>query len=206
MDLTLHALIDRHRIPSGRLETFLSEAAAGGVTVVQLREKEGTMRDAMRYGQTARRIARELGLLFAVNDRLDLALALEADILHLGQDDMPPEVARRVAPDLALGISARDLAELGEALAASPAYVGYGPVFSTVSKSDAAPPTGLSGLAEAVRRAGDCPVVAIGGITPENARGVWRAGARGIAVIAALTDAEDVQAAARALCDRQGSG
>ena len=199
MDLTLHALIDRRRVPDGRLETFLREAAAGGVTVVQLREKDSPMREVLRYGEKARRIVREHGLLFAVNDRLDLALALEADILHLGQDDLPLEVARRLAPGMALGASASSLAELARALAASPDYIGYGPVFSTPSKADAAPAVGLRGLAAAVRRARGCPIVAIGGIAPENAGDVWRHGARGIAVIAALTEAKDVRAAAAAL-------
>ncbi len=199
MDLTLHALIDHRGVPEGRLETFLREAAAGGVTVVQLREKEGPTREALSYGERARRIARAQGLLFAVNDRLDLALALEADILHLGQDDLPVEVARRLAPRMALGVSAADLVELELALAASPDYIGYGPVFPTPSKADAATPVGPLGLAAAVRRAGGCPIVAIGGLTPENASAVWRAGVRGIAVIAALTAASDVRAAAAAL-------
>jgi thiamine-phosphate pyrophosphorylase len=206
MDLRLHALIDQGRVPEGRLEPFLREAAGGGVTVVQLREKEGSARAMLRYGEAARRIARELGLLFAVDDRLDLALALDADILHLGRDDLPWDVARRLAPGIALGLSAANPAGLQEALRASPAYVGYGPIFATPSKADAAPPVGPAGLGEAVRLAGGCPLVAIGGVTPKNAGEVWRAGASGIAVIAALTAARDVRAAAAALRQAKREG
>lgn len=204
MDLTLHALVDHGRVPAERLEAFLRDAAAGGVSVLQLREKDIAIREALRYGERARSIARDLGMLFAVNDRMDLALALGADILHLGQQDLPPEVARRIAPGLALGLSASNLTELEQALAASPAYIGFGPIFTTASKADSAPTTGPTRLSEAVRRAGDCPIVAIGGITRGNAPEVWRAGARGIAVIAALAEASDVRAAAEALLDRGG--
>ncbi len=204
MDLTLHALVDHGRVPAERLETFLRDASAGGVSVIQLREKDVAIREALRYGQRARSIARDLGMLFAVDDRLDLALALDADILHLGQEDLPPEVARRIAPGLSLGLSASNLTELDQALAASPAYIGFGPIFTTASKADSARTTGPRRLAEAVRRAGDCPIVAIGGITRGNAQEVWRAGASGIAVIAALVEASDVRRAAGALRERTG--
>lgn len=199
MDLSLHAIVDHRRVPAKRVEGFLREAAAGGVTVVQVREKDTPTREALRYAETVRDIARELGMALAVDDRVDLALAVEADIVHLGRDDLPPHIVRRLAPGLAIGLSACNLEELEEVLAYSPAYVGYGPVFPTASKEDAGPPVGLAGLEAAVRRAGNCPVVAIGGISPDNAAAVWRTGVRGIAVISALTEAQDVQAAARAL-------
>lgn len=202
MDLTLHALIDHRRVPGEQVEAFLQEAQAGGVSVVQLREKEGATRTMLSYGERVRTIARKLGLLFAVNDRLDLALALEADILHVGRDDLPIGVVRRLAPGLALGISASSPDEIPPAIAERPDYIGFGPVFSTPSKTDAAPPSGAVGLAQAVRLAAGCPVVAIGGITGQNAQEVWSTGAHGLAVISALTDARDVRQAARMLCRR----
>jgi thiamine-phosphate pyrophosphorylase len=198
VDLRLHAIIDRARVPLARLPRWLEAAAAGGVTVVQLREKDGPIREILAYGERLRTLTHRLGLALAVNDRLDIALALEADILHLGTTDLPPEIARRIAPHLPFGLSASDLEELAWALSHRPLYIGFGPVFPTPSKVDAGPPVGIAGLKQAVERS-SVPIVAIGGIRPENAASVWEAGAAGIAVISALTDAEDVEQAARAI-------
>ena len=115
MDLSLQVLIDHERVPTAEVERWLSLVASAGVTGVQLREKAGPSRENYAYGERVARVARELGLWFSVNDRLDLALALEADLVHLGPDDLPPEAARRIAPTLGLGLSARNL-ELAEAV------------------------------------------------------------------------------------------
>ncbi|MGO8683946.1 MAG: thiamine phosphate synthase [Thermoleophilia bacterium] len=198
MDLSLQALIDHERVPQAQLAGWLEAAARGGVTGVQLREKEGPTRESYAYGRSLARLARELGLWFSVDDRLDLALALEADVVHLGADDLPPDVVREIAPTLGLGLSARTLDELAWAQAFHPRYVGYGPVWPTASKADAAAPVGLAGLAAAVRQS-DGPIVAIGGIAPSNVAAVWATGVAGLAVIAALTEVDDVEAAARSL-------
>jgi thiamine-phosphate pyrophosphorylase len=198
MDLSLQVLIDRQRVPAAEVGRWLRSAARGGVTGVQLREKAGPSRESYAYGELVARVARELGLWFSVNDRLDLALALEADLVHLGPDDLPPGAARRVAPTLGLGLSARNLDELAWAQSFDPVYVGYGPVWPTPSKAYAAPAVGLADLAKAVRRS-SCPIVAIGGIQQSNAASVWAAGVAGLAVISALTESHDPDQAARGL-------
>lgn len=198
MDLSLQVLIDHERVPPDEVERWLSLVARAGVTGVQLREKTGSSRESYAYGERVARVARELGLWFSVNDRLDLALALEADLVHLGPDDLPPEAARRIAPKLGLGLSARNLDELAWAQSFDPLYVGYGPVWPTPSKADAAPAVGLVELAEAVRRSA-CPIVAIGGIGQDNAASAWAAGVAGLAVISAVSEARDPGRAARGL-------
>ena len=198
MDLSLQALIDRQRVPAAKLESWLRAAARGGVTGIQLREKAGPTRESYTYGQAVVRLTRKLGLWFSVDDRVDLALALRADLVHLGPEDLPPEVARRIAPSLGLGLSARNLEELAWAQSFGPLYVGYGPVWATTSKADAGVPVGLAELAEAVRRS-DCPIIAIGGIGPGNAARTWATGVAGLAVIAALTEVADPDEAARSL-------
>ena len=191
-------MIDHEREPAAEVGRWLQSVARGGVTGVQLREKEGSSRESYAYGERVAYVARELGLWFSVNDRLDLALALEADLVHLGPDDLPPEAARRIAPKLGLGLSARNLDELAWAQSFDPLYVGYGPVWPTPSKADAAPAVGLVELAEAVRRSA-CPIVAIGGIGQDNAASAWAAGVAGLAVISAVSEARDPGRAARGL-------
>lgn len=198
MDLTLQALVDPQRVPPAEVDGWLAAAARGGVTGVQLRVKDGSTRDAYAYGQAVAAAARAAGVWFSVNDRLDLALALGADCVHLGADDLPPAAARRLAPGLALGLTARTLDELDWALGYDPTYVGFGPVWATPSKADAATPVGPAALAAAVRRSAR-PIVAIGGVDAATAPAAWAAGAAGLAVISALTEAPDVEAAARAL-------
>lgn len=194
----MQVLIDHERVPAAEVGRWLQSVARGGVTGVQLREKEGSSRESYAYGERVAYVARELGLWFSVNDRLDLALALEADLVHLGPDDLPPEAARRIAPKLGLGLSARNLDELAWAQSFDPLYVGYGPVWPTPSKADAAPAVGLVELAEAVRRSA-CPIVAIGGIGQDNAASAWAAGVAGLAVISAVSEARDPGRAARGL-------
>ena len=198
MDLSLQVLVDHERVPAAKVGRWLALVARAGVTGVQLREKTSSSRESYVYGEHVARAARELGLWFSVNDRLDLALALGADLVHLGPDDLPPEAARRIAPSLGLGLSARNLEELAWAQSFEPVYVGYGPVWPTPSKADAAPPVGLVELAEAVRRA-SCPIVAIGGINPGNAASAWATGVAGLAVISALTEAREPAQVARGL-------
>lgn len=202
MDLRLTVLLDAGRIPLARLPDWLRAARDGGATGVQLRDKQRPTHEVYAYGRHLVQIARSLGLWVAVNDRLDLALALGADLVHLGTSDLPPGAARRVAPALPLGLSASSLAELTDAVAHGPAYIGFGPVFATPSKADSAAPVGEALLAEAVRRS-PVPIVAIGGITPATADRVWRCGVHGVAAISAMTEAADpadVRRRAEALC------
>jgi len=195
----LHVLIDPGRVPSRRLGAFLPAIAQAGARVVQIRIKEGSTRSALAYAQEAVQYARRAGLVVVVDDRVDWALAVGADGVHVGQDDMPVALVRRIAPGLLVGASAGTPAELTAALADGPDYIGVGPVFPTSSKADAGDPLGIDGLRSLLRLAAPVPVVAIGGITPANAAAVWAVGVAGIAVIAAVAEAADPAAAVRAL-------
>ena len=179
----------------------LAEAAfAGGVTALQLREKYGpTDRALFEQALELRGFCRERGRLFLVNDRLDLALAVEADGLHIGQQDLPAAAAARILPkSMLLGVSARTTAQAQMALAAGADYLGVGAFFPTGSKTEAEVVD-----REAVREivALGAPVVAIGGLTEANAAEAWGLGVAGLAVISALAQARDPrEAAAGLLC------
>jgi thiamine-phosphate pyrophosphorylase len=142
------------------------------------------------------------GARLVVNDRLDVALAVGADAVHLGQADLTPEDVRRALTAagraIAYGVSTHDLAQARAAEAQGAAYIGFGPMFETGSKAGALPPRGLGQLAE-VCRSVRIPVIAIGGIDREGARDAAAAGAAGVAVIAAVTGAPDMRGAVRAL-------
>jgi thiamine-phosphate pyrophosphorylase len=197
--LALHVLTDREW---SRRRDMLSMAAAaldGGATVIQLRDKTAGTRVLIEEGLALRALTRERGALLIVNDRVDVALAVEADGAHVGQEDMPARFARRLlGPDRILGVSAATVEEAEEAVAGGADYLGVGPIFPSLGKPDAGPATGV----DLLTRLAQCyatPLVAIGGITAENAMGVVRAGACGVAVITAVVAAEDITAAARQL-------
>ncbi len=175
----------------------IEEAIAGGADVVQLREKEMSTREMILLGQALRELTRKHGVLFVVNDRVDVALAVGADGVHVGQDDMPaPLVRRLVGPEMIVGVSATTLVEAVRAAEDGADYLGVGPIYPTGTKPDAAPVTGPGLVAEA-RRATGLPIVAIGGIGPANAAEVVAAGADGVAVISAIVGKPDPRAEAR---------
>jgi thiamine-phosphate pyrophosphorylase len=180
----------------GNLRT-IAEAIDGGADVVQLREKEMSTREMIQLGQALRELTRQRQVLFVVNDRLDVALAVEADGVHVGQDDMPAKLARQlVGPEMIVGVSATTLAEAIAAADDGADYLGVGPIYPTGTKPDAAPATGLA-LVTTAKRATGLPIVAIGGIGPANAAEVIAAGADGVAVISAIVGQPDPRAAAR---------
>lgn len=177
----------------------VGEAVAGGVTMVQLREKSAPTRAFVAEAVVLREALRERGVPLIVNDRADVALAVGADGVHVGQDDMPVDLVRSiVGPAMLIGLSVTDEAELRRPDAAAADYLGVGPIFLQATKPDAAPPLGLDGLA-ALRPWASRPVLAIGGIGPHNAHAVMAAGADGLAVVSAIMAATDVRASARAL-------
>ena len=176
-------------------------AIRGGVTIVQYREKDAPTRRIIEEAAGLLALCRAAGVPFIVNDRIDVALAVDADGAHVGQDDMPAAQARRlIGRKKILGVSAGSVAEAREAVEDGADYIGASPVFSTPTKPDAPPPLGIDGLRE-ICAAVPVPVVAIGGINKGNAGDMMRAGASGIAVVSAIVGAEDVAAAARALRD-----
>ena len=175
------------------------QAIAGGADVIQLRDKACGPRELLRIGRIIRKITRRTGIPFIVNDRLDVALACDADGVHLGQDDMGAIVARQIAPpQFIIGISVGTLDEAVRAEQEGADYIAVSPVFPTTSKSDAGPGHGLD-LLKKIRRIITIPVVAIGGINPGNVNEVIEAGADGVAVISAVVGDPDIKAAARDL-------
>jgi thiamine-phosphate pyrophosphorylase len=199
--LRLHVLTDREW-SRGRSMLVVAEAAiAGGATVIQLRDKTASTRVLVEEGLALRSLTQKHGVLLIVNDRIDVALAIDADGAHVGQDDMPGVLARRLlGPDRILGISAGNREEALSALAAGADYLGVGPIFATRGKADAGPPIGTSLLSELSAHS-TTPLVAIGGINRTNAREVLAAGAAGIAVITSVVHAADVEAAAKSLSE-----
>lgn len=191
--LRLYAVVDL-QVAGDRIRAL----AAGGVTAVQLREKKRSGTDAVRQALALAGLCRELGLLFIINDRLDWLAQVQADGVHLGQSDGFAIARSRLSPGSVLGVSVVTPVQAQQALAAGADYLGAGPVFPTASKPDAGRPIGLAGLAAVRRAAPRIPLVAIGGLTPANAAAVLDAGADGLAVISALLQADDPQAAAAA--------
>ena len=197
-------LVTEESLSAGRRSEEIVEAALGaGVRVVQVREKEGSARRALEIALAVRRLTRRFGALLIVNDRIDIALAAEADGVHLGQEDLPLADARRLLGEAALiGLSITEAAQLTAPDAAMADCLGVGAVFPTGSKSDATL-TGLALLAAArtATAATRVPIVAIGGITAENAGRAVLAGADVVAVISAIAVAPDPGRAAAALLE-----
>jgi thiamine-phosphate pyrophosphorylase len=160
---------------------------AGGATLIQLRDKHAAPRDFYHQAEAALQIAREHNVRLIINDRVDVALTLGADGVHLGQTDMPVEAARRLLGEGALvGISTHNLAQVELAANMPVDYVAYGPIFKTSTKENADPIAGLEALRAVRTIVGALPVIAIGGITLANAEEAWRAGADAVSSIAAL--------------------
>ena len=202
-------LVTGEALSAGRSTVEIVEAAiAGGVDVVQLRDKDRTVRERYETGRKLRELTREAGIPLVVNDRIDLAKAIDADGVHLGDDDLPISVAReQLGADAIAGRSVSTVAGAEEAAAAGADYFGVGAVYGTTSK-DTDPESSEIGLGRvrAIADAVDVPFVGIGGITPENAADVVRAGADGVAVISAITAADDPAAATRALNEAVDAG
>ena len=196
----LCVITDEH-LGRGRSHLRIAEAAiSGGADVIQLRDKNASGRRLYEAARELRRLTREAGVPLIVNDRLDVALAADADGVHVGRGDLPAAVARRIlGPGRILGVSAGTVEDSVAAERDGADYLGVGPVFEArASKADAAAPLGLE-LVTRVRRACRLPIVAIGGINPGNARLVRNAGADAAAVISAVVSADDIAEAARHL-------
>lgn len=197
--LRLYVLTDSRAARGRALVDLVAAALAGGATAIQLREKMLSAREQAALGRELRRVTREAGALLIVNDRADIATAIDADGVHLGQDDLPADAARAVlGPGAIIGGSAGNLDELAQSLAAGVDYLGVGPMYPTGTKADAGAPIGPAGLAQ-IRARTDLPIVGIGAVDAENVGSVIAAGADGASVISAVIGAEDVAAAARRL-------
>ncbi|GBE16031.1 thiamine-phosphate synthase [bacterium BMS3Abin14] len=170
----------------------------GGARIVQLRDKDASKGDLYQVAMRFREITSKAGILLIINDHVDIALAVDADGVHLGQDDLPVEAARRIGPDLLVGISTHTL---GEALAAQSSgadYINIGPIFYTGTKggiSDFLGPEAITAIGSGL----EIPFTVMGGIKQTNIHEVLARGARRIAVVTALTQATDIAAAVRAM-------
>ncbi len=200
VDWTLYVVTDRPLARGRPLEQVVEAALRGGATVIQLREKEATTREFIALGQRLRELCRAYHVPLIINDRVDVALAIEAEGVHVGQDDMPVALARRLlGPDKIVGATASTPEEARQAEADGADYLGCNAVFYTPTKTDTGTPLGVEGFRRLVQ-AVSIPVVAIGGIKASNAAELIRAGAAGVAVVSAVMAADDPEAAARELC------
>jgi thiamine-phosphate pyrophosphorylase len=199
VNYSLYLVTDSALAMGRALPDVVRAAVDGGVTCVQVREKDVPSRAYIERLLLVRPLLRECSIPLFVNDRVDVALAVEADGVHLGQTDMPLVMARSIAADrLIVGVSCETVQDAIDAERGGADYVSVSPVFVTPTKTDTAPALGLDGV-RAIRRAVRLPVVAIGGISAANAADVIHAGADGICVVSAIVSAPDPRAAAAAL-------
>jgi thiamine-phosphate pyrophosphorylase len=198
-DPSLYLVIDPLLLGGRELEATLRAALAGGVTLVQLRDKHAARERFLGQARLIQAVLRGSGVPLIINDRVDVAAELCAEGVHVGQSDMTvTEVRQRLGPDAIVGLSICHGSELVGVDPAQVDYVGLGPIFSTRTKPDAAPVLGLRGL-RSIRPRLTLPLVAIGGIDAANAADVIEAGADGVAVVSAICAATDPGAAARRL-------
>lgn len=200
----LYVILDPRFVQRLTLVDALKEAAAGGATLFQYRDKTASARDLYGRAQQLRLAAHDVGATFIVNDRCDIALAVEADGVHVGQGDLPLPLARAVLKSGQLiGVSTHTPDQVREASASGADYVGFGPVFPTASKADHEPVVGVEGLREA-RPVTPLPIFAIGGMTAATAEIVMQTGADGIAVMSSIWTARDIAAAVHAFIEQMG--
>ena len=193
----LYAIIDTLLVPPGSAVAVTEALLRAGVRLLQYRHKGPFLRRHWEECRRAAQVAREAGAIFLVNDRADMALLAGADGVHLGQQDLPPEAARRLLGELKLvGFSTHSEAQARRSQDLPVDYLAIGPVFPTTTKENPDPVVGLEGIA-ATRRVTDRPLVAIGGITRQNARQALAAGADAVAVAGDLLGARDIEACAR---------
>lgn len=202
LDLTLYLVTDGALCGDRGVVETVRAALAGGITAVQVRDPRATTRELCALTAAVHAVLAGTGVPLVVNDRLDVALAVGAEGVHLGQGDLDPADARRIGgPDLLIGLSVSTLEQVADA-AARPAgtldYLGVGPVQATATKPEAAAPLGLDGTAR-LAAASPLPCVAIGGIGPADAAAVRATGVAGLAVVSAICTALDPAAAAAAL-------
>ncbi|GEK34990.1 thiamine phosphate synthase [Kurthia sibirica] len=200
--LKLYFIMGSQNFPAGETQALqvLEQALQGGITCFQLREKGDTALTgaaSIRFAQKCQVLCHRYQVPFIVNDNIELALQLDADGIHVGQDDAAVSSFKNKFPNKIIGLSVHTLSELELAVQQDVNYVGIGPIFATASKNDAKKPCGVDFITEAKRHCPTMPIVAIGGITLDNAASVLAHGADGLSVISAISAANDPQAATR---------
>ncbi len=197
----VYVVTDRFINPNRSHVDIAKAAVAGGASLIQLRDKEATTRQLLEWAKVIRDLTRKTDTLFIVNDRVDIALASDADGIHVGDDDMPVPVARRLLGEgKIIGRSVANEDEALKAIAEGADYVSIGSIFATSTKPDAGEPIGVEAI-RLVRKVlpHDYPLVAIGGINLQNAASVFEAGADAVAVISAVACSDDPVDAVRQL-------
>ncbi|SFD95774.1 thiamine phosphate synthase [Thermophagus xiamenensis] len=201
-DLRLYLVTDRDLALGRPLTDVVEKALKGGVTMVQLREKKATTRRFLQEVMDVKKILQPYNTPLIVNDRVDIALATDADGVHLGQSDMPWQMARKIlGPEKIIGLSIESIEQLEEANSADIDYIGISPVFTTPTKKELEKGLGIPGTREIASQSRH-PAVAIGGINIENVKDVMATGVDGISVVSAICSASDPEASARDLLER----
>lgn len=199
IDWGLYLVTDRNLSMGRDMEEIIKKAVAGGVSVVQLREKNISSRDFISIAKGIKAILNEKNIPLIINDRVDVALACEADGVHLGQEDMPVDIARKVlGQESIIGLSVENMKQVEEAEKLDVDYLGVSPIYKTPTKTDTSGEWGLEGLRE-LRKRTDQILIAIGSIKKENVARIIEAGADGAAVVSAICSADDPYLAARQL-------
>lgn len=190
---SLYAILDPEQARGRSAEDALGELLRAGIKILQLRAKTISARDFLELARAVRERTRAHDCRFIVNDRADVALACDADGVHLGQDDLPLHAARRLLPAKIIGVSTHDWSQAKQAEEGGADYIGFGPIYGTATKETGYSARGLAMLRE-LRRAVAIPIVAIGGINEGNVSEVWRAGADSAAIISDILGAENITA------------
>jgi len=200
-DYSVYLVTDRQLSRGRTTAEVVGAAIRGGVSCVQLREKNCSTRDFIEEALAIHELLHQHKIPLIINDRVDVALAVKANGVHLGQTDMPCIAARRLLPDsMIIGISTESLDDAIKAEKDGADYLGVSPIYATPTKTDAAPPLGLEGL-RAIRAAVDVPLVGIGGLNAANTKEVIQNGADGVAVVSAIVAADDPEDATRGLVE-----
>jgi thiamine-phosphate pyrophosphorylase len=195
LDFSLYLITDRHLCVDASLLEAAEMALKGGVKAIQLREKDLRTRELLRLAYDLRKLTLKYDARLFINDRVDIAIAVEADGVHLGQRSIPPFAVRRMISTLIIGVSAHNIEEARKAKADGADFITYGPVFETPSKAKYGAPVGLDGLSTVTAEV-DIPIFAIGGIKPENLKDAMDTGAAGVALISGIFAAKKVKPAA----------
>ena len=189
----LYAILDPEQIMEGAADKVLHDLLAGGAKFLQLRVKALPPSDFLDLARRARTATRSCGCKLIVNDRVDIALACDADGVHLGQEDLPLAVGRKLIGNKIIGVSTHDLDQAREAEQNGADYIGFGPMFGTSTKDTDYTARGVEMLRQ-IRAGVTLPIVAIGGINEQNVQQVWQAGANSAAIISDILRAENITA------------
>ena len=187
----LYAMLDPEQTRGRAAETVLRELLAGGVSILQVRVKSLAPSDFFALARRARVETRARGCKLIINDRADIALACDADGVHLGQDDLPLAAGRKLMGEKIVGISTHNIEQAREAERNGADYIGFGPMFGTSTKNTGFAPRGIEMLRQ-IRAEVKLPIVAIGGINEQNVQQVWQAGAGSAAIISDILGTDDV--------------